>query len=222
MMIFLSMLAVGVLLGFAGTGESGLILGLLVALFGVPIHMALGTSITAMVFTTLSGALSHFREGNTLLRTGVIIGLFGAIGSYFGTYISRDIDPSLLVWLTAIMLLLSAFFIWLRTRLTFQNDSNQIEPKWNSISFWMLALSSGLLTGGLSGMFGIGSTPFIQLALLVFFKLPLRLAVGTTMVVILPIALAASIGFTQAGFLNWLILVQVTLGTMIGAFIMLL
>ena len=44
--------------------------------FSIPysIHVALATSLTAMAFTTLSGVISHYREGNVVLTIGGIVG----------------------------------------------------------------------------------------------------------------------------------------------------
>lgn len=222
MAILFTMFFMGMILGFAGTGGSGFIIGLLVAVFHIPIHTALGTSIAAMIFTTLSGSISHFKEGNALLKTGLSIGIFGALGAYGGTYVARWIDGSQLIWMTSGMLLLSGFLIWLRTRLSFAGRSESAFEE-RSVTdqpgFWSKSGMTGIVTGGLSGMFGIGSTPFIQLALLMLFRLPLRQSVGTTMVVILPIALCGSAGFLQAGFLDWTLLLQVVAGTMTGSYI---
>lgn len=216
------MLLMGLVLGFAGTGGSGFIIGILVAGFHIPVHTALGTSIAAMAFTTLSGSISHFKEGNARLRSGLIIGAFGAGGAYAGTFLARLIAEDQLVWLTSGMLLLSGLLIWFRTSRIFPKNDRTLEDESivvTKLSFWVPAVLTGTITGSLSGVFGIGSTPFIQLALLILFGFPLRQAVGTTMVVILPIALFGSIGFFQAGYLDFFLLAQVVAGTMIGSYI---
>lgn len=220
--IFAVMLLMGLVLGFAGTGGSGFIIGILVAGFQIPVHTALGTSIAAMAFTTLSGSISHIKEGNARLRSGLIIGAFGAGGAYAGTFLARLIAEEQLLWLTSGMLLLSGLLIWLRTSSVFRKKDIPLEEEavtLAKLSFWFPAIVTGLVTGSLSGVFGIGSTPFIQLALLVLFGFPLRQAVGTTMVVILPIAVFGSIGFFQAGYLDFTLLFQVVAGTMIGSYI---
>lgn len=220
--ILATMLLMGMILGFAGTGGSGFIIGILLAVFHVPVHTALGTSIAAMVFTTLSGSVSHFREGNARLRSGLIIGAFGAGGAYAGTFVARMIAAEQLIWLTSGMLFVSGLLIWLRTSKVFTSKEKVLAEESVEIkkaSFWALAALTGVVTGSLSGVFGIGSTPFIQLALLILFGFPLRQAVGTTMVVILPIALFGSIGFFQAGFLDFVLLAQVVAGTMIGSYV---
>ncbi|MBP1966612.1 sulfite exporter TauE/SafE family protein [Paenibacillus aceris] len=220
--ILATMLLMGMILGFAGTGGSGFIIGILLAVFHIPVHTALGTSIAAMVFTTLSGSVSHFREGNARLRSGLIIGTFGAGGAYAGTFVARMIAAEQLIWLTSGMLFISGLLIWLRTSKVFAAKEQALaeeSAEIKKVRFWVLAAVTGLVTGSLSGVFGIGSTPFIQLALLILFGFPLKQAVGTTMVVILPIALFGSIGFFQAGFLDFVLLTQVVAGTMIGSYI---
>lgn len=219
--ILATMFVIGLILGFAGTGGSGFIIGILVALFHIPVHTALGTSIAAMVFTTLSGSVSHFKEGNAQLKTGLIIGAFGAGGAYAGTFFARLIAADQLIWLTSGMLLVSGLLIWFRTSRFFPGGRENADDR-NAIGsarFWYFAALTGLVTGLLSGVFGIGSTPFIQLALLILFGFPLRQAVGTTMVVILPIALFGSIGFMQAGYLDAVLLAQVVAGTMSGSYV---
>src|SRR5699024_11568824 len=54
-----------------------------------------------------------------------------------------------------------------------------ITPK--GVKFWVSAAGLGIVTGMLSGMFGIGSSTFIQIGLLVFFGFSVRQSVGTTL-----------------------------------------
>ncbi|MDF2960325.1 MAG: permease [Paenibacillus sp.] len=217
MLIIAAMLLMGLLLGFTGAGGSGVVIALLISLFHIPVHTALGTSIAAMIFTMISGVYSHFREGNVMLRTGLVIGLFGSVGAYAGTWIAQMIDGSSLIWMTAAMLLTCGGLIWLKTRIAFQEDA--VELPIRSARFWLFALGVGLGCGLISGIFGIGSTPFIQLALLTFLRLPVPQIAGTTMLIILPIALAGTLGYSQAGFLDVELLIQVVAGTMIGSYI---
>ena len=108
--IIITMLVMGILLGFVGAGGAGFIIAILTLVFQIPIHVALATSLTAMAFTTLSGVVSHYREGNVALIIGGIVGGFGAICSYIGSKFGSLIPAHLLHWFTAGMLFLSAIF----------------------------------------------------------------------------------------------------------------
>ncbi|GEN87534.1 UPF0721 transmembrane protein YdhB [Oceanobacillus sojae] len=222
MIVLLTMLVIGMLLGFIGAGGAGFIIAMLSEVFDVPIHTALGTSLAAMVFTSLSGTISHLRERNTMLKIGLATGLFGGIGAFFGSRLAVFIPESDLKWFTAGMLFLSAILLWIRVTVGFGSFATQAFAEKNRSSrsrFWMTAGGIGIVTGLLSGVFGIGSTPFIQIGLLVFFGLSLQLSAGTTMLVIIPIALVGGIGYYTVGFLDLKLFAEVVAGTIVGSYI---
>ncbi|WEG12214.1 sulfite exporter TauE/SafE family protein [Pullulanibacillus sp. KACC 23026] len=217
MEIVLTMLVLGTILGFIGAGGSGFIIAFLTLLFKVPIHVALATSLTAMAFTSLSGAISHYREGNVSIKAGGIVGIFGGIGAFGGSKIASLIQENDMHYLTAGMLFLSA--ILLLFRMIYLKNDDRTESSTNRYLFVLKAALLGIVTGILSGTFGIGSTPFIQLGLLTFLGLSLRKSVGTTMLVIIPIAVGGGTGFSTEGFLDVTLLIEVLVGTMVGAYI---
>jgi uncharacterized protein len=222
MIIFFTMLALGLLLGFAGAGGSGLILAMLITFFGIPIHTALGTSLAAMFFTVLSGSFSHFREGNMVLRSGSVVGIFGAMGAYAGTYLASSLPANILIWISAGMLFLSSFLIFLRTRLAkykLEHQTKLLNERANNKYFWVSAPSIGVVTGFLSGSFGLGATPFIQLGLLILLKMSIQQAAATSMIIILPTAFFGTIGYLQAGYVDFHLLLLIVTGTMIGSYI---
>ena len=218
MIITFTMFLMGILLGFIGAGGSGFIIALLTVGFGVPIHTALGTSLAAMVFTTSSGAYSHYRQGNIEVKTGITVGAFGAIMSYVGSKIAVWIPVHSLHFLTAGMLLLSAIMLMIRLFIVNRLKETTEGETTLTVGFLLRAATVGIITGVLSGTFGIGSAPFIQLGLMVVMGLSVQKSVGTTMLVILPIAMAGGIGYYFEGYLNVLLLIQVLAGTMIGSY----
>jgi uncharacterized protein len=217
--IALTMFVMGILLGFVGAGGSGFIIAILTVIFGVPIHTALGTSLAAMVFTTMSGAYSHLRQGNISVKTGLIVGGFGAVASYLGSKLSGLIPVHFLHWLTAGMLFLSAISLIFRLFIVHKYMSNYKKESTSKHVLIKKGALVGIASGLLSGTFGIGSAPFIQIGLLVILSLSIRQSVGTTMLVIFPIALAGGIGFYFDGYLDFVLLVQVLAGTMVGSYV---
>lgn len=222
MLVFLTMLALGAVIGFVGAGGAGVVIAVLILVFGIPVHTAVGTSLASMIFTTLAGAFSHFREGNLNIKVGAAVGLAGAAGAFIGSKISTLMPGTELKYCTATMLILSAILVY--TRLTwpdrplFHRKDGQ-ESVTEGSRFWMLAAVAGMGNGLLSGTFGFGAAQFIQLSLLVFFALPLFQSVGTTMLIILPIAAFGGFGYLLSGYLDFMLFIQVLLGLMIGAYI---
>ncbi|SFF01305.1 sulfite exporter TauE/SafE family protein [Fictibacillus sp. FJAT-27399] len=218
MFITLTMLVIGLICGFVGVGGAGFIIAILV-LFHIPIHTALGTSLAAMAFTTLSGAYSHLREGNISLKAGVWTGGFGAIAAFFGSRLSSLIPSEHLHYLTAGMLFLSAILFILRFFMMKRKVEEVIDETLGYPTLLVKALLLGMTTGLLSGAFGIGSAPFIQIGLMLLFGLSIRQSIGTTMLVILPIAAGGGFGYIMEGYLDLMLLFQVLAGTMAGAYL---
>ena len=76
---------------------------------------------------------------------------------------------------------------------------------------------AGTDNGFISGAFGIGAAAFIQLTLLIIFGVPLIQAIGTCMMVILPISAAGGLSYLFNGRLDFPIFIQTLAGLMIGA-----
>ena len=70
----------GILAGMLGLGGGGIVLLILLVVYGLPIQKAVGTSIFIMAITTLSGSAVFALQGNINLFLGLIIGV-GAIAS---------------------------------------------------------------------------------------------------------------------------------------------
>ena len=219
-MIFFAMIFLGMLLGFAGAGGAGLTITLLTVGFGIPIHVALGVALAAMSFTMLSGAISHFREGDVLLRLGLTTGVAGMAGAFCGAQVSDALPEAVLSKLTAALMLASSvllYFILFRKDLLDAFVAKH-KSKAEGASFYLHALAIGVVTGFLSGAFGIGATAFIQISLMLFFGISLYNAIGTTMLVILPISLSGGLGYLVNGHLDFYILGQTLCGLTIGAY----
>ncbi|OIB00542.1 hypothetical protein AK95_25540 [Paenibacillus sp. LC231] len=221
--IALVMVLLGLLLGFVGAGGSGFIISILTVVFGYPIHTALGTALAAMFFSSLSGSVSHYREGNMALKTGAVVGLAGAAGAWVSSGWSSLIPEDKLGFMTSGMLFASGLALWFRMLYVSRRSEasgDSVPPGGtHDFRYWLQALLIGLITGSLSGLFGIGSTPFIQLGLMLILGMSMRVAAGTTMLVIMPIALAGGAGYFSIGYLDVQLLAAVVIGTMSGSYV---
>lgn len=214
--IIFAMFLIGILLGFIGAGGSGFMLAILTIGFDYPIHIAMGTALAAMMFSSLAGAISQFRSGNTDIISGLVVGSTGAIASWFGTKVALLIHESVITWLTAGMLTLSSIALLL---LLTSIPVRSVQTNKKGVRFIISAIGVGLITGFLSGTFGIGSTPFIQIGLVLVLGLSLRVAVGTSMIIILPIAAAGGAGYFWIGSLDMQLFISVLIGSMAGSYL---
>lgn len=220
-MIFVSMLLLGALIGFVGAGGAGVTITLLTVVFDVPIHTALGVALASMVFTMISGVISHLREHEVIVKTGLVIGLSGVVGAFMGAEFSDNIPENILSICTAAMIILSAVILYVKV---YQSEfmDRHIHIRHEQLTgrkFYVYGIITGMINGFLSGAFGIGAAAFIQITLLVVFGVPLLKSIGTCMLIILPISASGGLGYLLNGNLDFPIFIQTLLGLMIGAFI---
>ena len=80
-----------------------------------------------------------------------------------------------------------------------------------------VAIAIGAAAGALSGLFGVGGGILIMPALILIGRLPHRLAYGTSLVAVAPIALLGLTGFLLDGKVDWPVVGLLAAGAMIGA-----
>ena len=220
-MIFAAMLLLGALLGLTGAGGAGVSITLLTVGFGVPIHTAIAVSLSCMTFTVLSGTVSHFREGDVLPRLGALTGGAGIFGTLLGTHVAFQVPARFLSPALAMILLATTALLYLQlfhpALIADYVAKNQAAA--HGRTFLLRGVLLGLGTGFLSGAFGIGATAFIQIGLMLFFGVTLYHAIGTTMLIILPIAVAGGLSYFAAGLMDLAVFLQTLAGLSAGAFI---
>jgi len=219
-MIFAGMCILGAFLGMVGAGGAGLCITLLTVGFGVPIHTSLAVALACMSFTMISGTVSHYREGDVLVNIGLTTGLFGMLGSFTGSKFATTLKATDLTNVTASLMALSSVLLFIilfhRDRLDGFIARHATEAK--GARFYLYAGGIGVVTGFLSGAFGIGATAFIQISLMLFFGISMYHSVGTTMLVILPVSIAGGLGYLTSGLLDMNIFAQTLAGLVIGAY----
>ena len=215
--------AIGVMLGFIGAGGAGVVVALLTTVFHLPAQQAIGTALAVMFFVTISGALSHYREGNVAPRTGLVTGIAGAVGALGGADLSQGISESTLQAMAGIGLLVLAAIVWARTQIGIGASAISLEPDWQgeparSPGGWSLAALLGLSGGAAAAFLGVGMAPYLQLGFLTVLRLPLRQTIGTTMMTLIFVSAAGSTALARHGDVSAPHLVGTTIGLTIGAY----
>lgn len=209
------------LLGFVGAGGAGVMVSLLTLGFHLPIHQAVGTSLAAMFFVTLSGTLSHYREGNTNVRVGVLVGVCGVVGAVAGADIGQSIPEHVLQPMAGIALWVLAALVFIRARFSgriAEANRGEVEaPLTVQQTAGTIALGA---TGGVaSAFFGVGMTPFLQLGMMMIPKLTLVRTIGTTMLALIFISMGGGIALATHGDVSLPHLIGATIGMTIGSYI---
>lgn len=80
-----------------------------------------------------------------------------------------------------------------------------------------LPLLIGALAGLLSGLMGVGGGVVLVPMFTAFLNIPRHQAHGTSLATIIPIAAASSIPYILKGNIDWLLVVELALGSAVGA-----
>ncbi len=96
--------------GLLGIGGGFLFVPALLFFFGMPINIATGTSLGAIIFTSIPGLAGKFLSVDFNVLFGIVVGTGGIAGVWIGTYLKRKTSPR------AIRLLFILFFIIVFTR----------------------------------------------------------------------------------------------------------
>jgi len=204
---------IGLALGTLGAGGSILTVPILVYIMGVPVQAATGTSLAIVGANAAAGALDALRNGRALPKTGVAFGASGLLGALVGVWINRQLRGELILLLFSILMLVVAWGMLRRG--SDREDDGDFEERY-STGGWARLAGVGLGVGLLTGFFGVGGGFLIIPALVVVLGLPMRLAVGTSLLTIALNSLWGLIGHLRFGGLDWGLTSLFVVGGVIG------
>lgn len=206
----LSGIATGTLLGLLGGGGSIIAVPIMVYLLGMQTKAAIGTSLIIVGLASLLAAWSHFRNHSVLISTALIFAVSGAIGSFAGARLAQQISDVVQLSMFAVMMALVALLM-LRNR---QPQNEMVaDAKPNSLPMMLL---TGLGVGLLTGLLGVGGGFIIVPALTMVLHLPLKKAIGTSLLAIGTNSIVAAMSYGSSLNLTWAIL-PFALGTLVAA-----
>lgn len=168
-------LLIGVSLGLLGGGGSILTTPILIYALGVEPKEAIATSLLVVAITSVAGAVQHFRQGNVELKIGLIFGAAGMAGAALGGYAADWVPTKVLLVLFAMMMLATAFAMF--------KGRSGAEDERPPQALWRV-IADGLVVGVVTGLVGAGGGFLVVPALNLLGGLPMRKAVGTSLLVI--------------------------------------
>jgi len=215
---YIASLIIGISLGLIGGGGSILTVPVLVYLFGVNPVLATSYSLFIVGTTSLVGVIPKHRQGLVHLKTAVIFGIPSIAAVYATRKFLVPLIPeevfrlgSFTVTKPILLMVLFAILMVFASVSMIREKSNGIERITGEQRFnYPLILLEGTLVGLLTGLVGAGGGFLIIPALVLLSKLPMKKAVGTSLLII---ALKSLIGFTgDLGHydINWELLLVVT------------
>lgn len=108
-------LVAGVASGLAGIGGGVIMVPAMVFLMGFDQHIAQGTSLLAIVFTSVAGTVVNRRNEHVDVRNALIIGGLGAVVAFGAARFANTLDADLLRQLFGILILFSGVRMLVQT-----------------------------------------------------------------------------------------------------------
>lgn len=193
---------IGLSLGLLGGGGSILTVPIFVYVMGFGAKQAIAMSLPVVGATSLFGAASHWRSGNVRFRTAIFFGVVAMLGSYVGARMAAHVSGAVQLALLAVVMLAAAISMFRSKREATNMAEMQDRRRGQKLSVPLLA-SVGLLVGILTGLVGIGGGFLIVPALVVLARVPMKQAVGTSLLVIAMNSFSGFLGYVGRVEIPW-------------------
>jgi uncharacterized membrane protein YfcA len=203
---------IGLALGLLGGGGSILTVPVLVYVLGVAAKPAIAMSLPVVGLTSLVGAAAHWRLGNVRLATAALFGVLAMGGAFAGAKLSVFLSGAVqLVLLAVVMLAAAVGMLWTR------RDHARAPSEDTAPARWSLLAPVAVAVGVLTGLVGVGGGFLIVPALVLLARVPMRQAVGTSLLVIALNSAAGFGGYIGTVDIDWAFLARFTAVTIAGA-----
>jgi hypothetical protein len=215
--LFAGGVVAGVIGGLLGTGGCVIMLPMARFGFGFSPVMAVGTTITAVIFTASSGAIKHLRLGNVDRKTVPWVAAFGVIGVILGSFVFGYLMP----YGSLIDLIVGLAFIGLALRMLYEGFFLKEMPAREGEVLPGKRSNKGLLgtvIGFLTGIIGLGGGYALVPSFIYFFNAPVKIAIGTSMASFISMAVVGSGFKIYQGVVDIPAGIIMGIGAAIGAF----
>ncbi len=200
----------GILSGLFGVGGGIVMTPGIQVLMGAEPIVALATPLPVILPTALTGAYTYGRAGEVDVRAAAWMVGPGIAAAILGAWLTDLIDTHLLLVVTALLLAYQAVAILRGAR---ASAPRKVFGQGTPLAF----ASIGFAAGFISGLLGIGGGLIIVPLLAGALGMPLKRALGTSLLAIVVLVIPGTVVHAALGHIDWAIFVVVTLGAVPGA-----
>jgi uncharacterized protein len=220
---YFASILIGVALGLIGGGGSILTVPVLVYLLGVDVVAATAYSLFIVGTTSAVGSIQYFMKGLVNKRTAIVFGIPSIIAvfltrAYLVPAIPREVMTigNFILTKSILLMLLFAILMIAASYSMIKKSSTSVETNNTQVFNYPMILLEGAIVGVLTGLVGAGGGFLIIPALVILSKLPMKEAVGTSLVIIAAKSLIGFFGERSETAVDWATILTVTAFAMIG------
>ena len=217
---------IGISLGLIGGGGSILTLPILVYLLGINPILSTAYSLFIVGATSLVGSVGYMKKGLVNYKTAIIF----AIPSFLAVFLTRkylvpaipeqlfqvfgyEVSKDFAIMVLFAIVMLMASYSMISDKKPEADSSEKLQ-----YNIPLIALE-GFVVGTLTGIVGAGGGFLIIPALVILVKLPMKMAVGTSLLIIAAKSLIGFVGDLSTQVIDWKFLLTFTFLSIIGIFI---
>lgn len=210
---FLVGLAAGSFGGLAGMGGGIIMIPLMIHFLRLNQHQAHGTSLVAIIFTGISGAITYAVNGAVDITAAVILAGTAVPTTRMGAHYAHALPSWKLRKAFGIFLIFCAVFLFLKPYLTGVIGT---VPGYAKI---IILVITGLIAGFLSGMMGVGGGSIMVPVMVLLSGFTQHVAQGTSLLVMVPAGAAGAITHRKLGNVVHRILFGLIPGVLLGTYL---
>jgi uncharacterized membrane protein YfcA len=201
--------AAGILSGLFGVGGGVVTTPAVNVLLGGTAIQAVATPLPVIFPTSLVGAFTYASAGEVSFRAARWAVGPGIVGAVVGAYLTKFVNAHLLLVVT------SALIGWTAVQVI-RGRQPAVPWRLGATPGWKYA-AIGLVAGLVSGLLGVGGGIVMVPALTVLIGMPLKRALGTSLVVISALVVPGTLVHWALGHIDWAIFLALTIGVVPGA-----
>ncbi len=198
----------GILSGLFGVGGGIVTTPAINVLLGGSALEAIATPLPVIFPTSLVGAFTYARAGEVSFRAARWAVGPGVAGAIVGAALTDHINAHLLLFVTAFLIAYTAAQVLIGRKYA-------TRPR-GSTPGWQYA-TVGLVAGFVSGLLGIGGGIIMVPAFTTMLGMPLKRALGTSLVTMSALVVPGTIVHAWLGHIDWAIFAALTVGVVPGA-----
>ena len=199
--------------GLVGVGGGAVMIPLMTVLAGLSQHKAHGTSLVAIVFTGAIGAVAYSLHGTVDWKVSLMLAVTATLTARLGALYAHSLSEKKLkrgfgVFLVFVstMLLTKGYLLHTTFALTF----------WPRIATLLL---TGVFTGFLSGMMGIGGGGIMIPPMVILAGMSQHLAQGTSLLAMVPIGMSGALTHYRLGNVDTHVAGGLVVGAVVGGYL---
>lgn len=212
-------LLIGLSLGMVGGGGSILAVPILVYVLGLDAKTAIAMSLAIVGIVSFIGVIPHSQQGNVNLKTAFSFTPPAMVGAFLGARLAGlpfVTDTIQLVSFAVMMLVASYFMIRKPQEVISDRVELSIPKKHNSKYAWLAITLEGLGVGILTGFVGVGGGFAIIPALVLLGGIPMKEAIGTSLLIITFKSATGFIGYLNQVAIDWNLMFTFTTVAILG------